>query len=133
MTRPDGEPAALGHYYDPRPAQQVPGRKYAIRLVEREGPELDVDPMVDYIEGAEWWLARSENSTKQLRKMFDRQEVAIILYEVIGATIEVAQQNGLYIIQIQVMRDGRNDWMAEVALEDIGVYLDELLPTKEKA
>jgi hypothetical protein len=115
-------------FFDPRPPLSPP-RKANIRLVEHDGPEIDVDPMVDYIEGAEWWLARSDNSVSQLRKMFDKQEVAICLYEVVGATLEVTQRDGYYVIQIQVMHNGRDDWMSDVALEEAGIYLDERIET----
>jgi hypothetical protein len=94
--------------------------------------------MADYIEGAEWWKARSIRSVRMLMKAFDQQEVACCLYERTGAMVQLgrvpaaqmpADEEGRrkdgYLIAIQVVRTGRDDWDVDLTLSEIGVILDE--------
>lgn len=85
-----------------------------------------IDPMRDYIEGADWWLCRSERSRAMLQKMFDQQEVAICLYERVGAILDLGREASQYLLAVQLVRQTRDDeWMLDISLSDVGVYLEE--------
>lgn len=80
--------------------------------------------MCDYIEGAEWWIARSDTSVRALQRAFEDQEVACVLYETVGAMIDMGRaRDGKHLIRIQVMRAG--EWDVDLSLSDAGIYLEE--------
>jgi len=83
--------------------------------------------MCDYIEGAEWWLARSKTSVRALQRAFDEQEMACVLYETIGAMVDMGRERpgGMFLIKIQVMRAG--EWDVDISLSDAGIFLEEPL------
>ena len=92
-----------GHY-DSRSDVHV-GRRVSFEdstdLIERDG-------MCDYIEEAEWWIARSEKSVRQIFRAFDRGEAACCLYERTGAIVELGHTGQQYLIAIQLVRTGRD-------------------------
>ena len=80
--------------------------------------------MCDYIEGAEWWLARSASSVRMIQRAFDDQEVAILLYETVGAMQQIRRlDNGEYLIRIQLI--GAGQWDVDLSLSDARIYLEE--------
>jgi hypothetical protein len=81
--------------------------------------------MCDYIEGAEWWIAHSDYSRRQIERSFYQQEVACLLYERTGAILELGRYNQQYVIAIQLVRTG-TDWDLDVSLSDAGIYLQEM-------
>lgn len=96
-------------------------------------PDLHVKhppcPEADYIPGAPWWSALSVLSVRDLARLFDQQDVACILYEVIGAIEPRGEKRVVvygrpwYPIWIQV---SRNDWTVDLGLEEAGVVLETL-------
>jgi hypothetical protein len=122
MTRPRGLASKCWGRYDPSP-HEGPIAAH-IRLVLSETPAPLPDPACDYIEGAEWWEARSTRSTRALQRAFEEQEVACVLYETIGAMLDVGRTpSGQYLIKIQVVRAGQ--WDVDISLTDAGIFLEE--------
>lgn len=68
----------------------APERKKKVRVIApvRKGRKKAPDPMTNYIEGAEWWLALSANPVRKIMRMFSRQDVASLLFECVGAMKE---------------------------------------------
>lgn len=111
-----------GRYDSNRPSDYTPPGH--IRFVPAEGKAPLPDPMCDYIDGAEWWLARSNYSIRALQRAFDEQEVACLLYERVGAMLEEGRTaSGQYLIRIQIIRAG--EWDTDISLSDAGIFLEE--------
>ena len=83
------------------------------------------DGMCDYIEGVNWWIARSLKSERQILRAFDNGNVACCLYERTGAIIELGHTGQQYLIAIQLIRT-RHNWDLDITLSELGVYLEEL-------
>ncbi len=107
--------------YDPNPHVIIQKPK-RIKLVGP--PSKQTDGMADYVEGAEWWIARSKSSFREIMSMFDRGQVPGCLYERTGALIELGHTGQSYVIAIQLVRTGR-DWDLDLTLSEIGVCLEE--------
>lgn len=107
---------------------ELPNKKTTNHLRLVSSPKTRVDPMCDYIEGAEWWLARSDSSVRMLQKLFEQQEVACLLYEKSGAIVELGRVGAQYKIAIQLVRDKKeiNNWDLDLSLSDSGIYLEEV-------
>ena len=97
------------------------------RRVRYEGVSsfVDHDLMCDYIDGAEWWIARSEKSVNGIIRAFDRGDVGCCLYERTGAIIPLGKRDGKHLIALQLVMTGF-DWDIDLCLEEIGVYVDEM-------
>jgi hypothetical protein len=114
--------AAWGRY-DPHPPKGfIP--KVKLRLIH-SAPSVP-DPMCDWIEEAEWWMARSDRSVRQIQNAFERSEMACLLYERVGAMKELGRQGRQYRIAIQLVRI-EPSWDLDISLSDSQIYLDELL------
>jgi len=114
--------------------------KLPVRLIDGPKRKRESSTMADYIDGAEWWKARSFRSVRLLQKAFDQQEVGICLYERTGAMIELGRvpQSSMppredgsnrdgYSIALQLVRLGTNrDWDIDLCLAEIGVFIDEI-------
>lgn len=110
--------------YDPHPAPAGFVPKIPIRLVTSDEKLPLPDPSCDYIEGAEWWIARSDTSVRTLQRAFEDQEVACLLFETVGAMFEIGRTaSGQYLIAIQVI--GAGQWDVDLSLSDAGIYLEE--------
>lgn len=103
--------------------------KTTIRLDPNPAParKTERDPMADYIEGADWWLARSEHSVRKLEYLFKQEEVGCCLYERTGAIIDMGQRDGRYYrIAIQLIRlGGVKDFDIDLCLSEIGIIIEE--------
>lgn len=100
----------------------------AIRLVESSDSEPEADPLSDFVFGAQWWLCRSDKNRKELMKLFDIGEVAGVLYERVGAILELGVVSHQYLMAIQLVRYGSefHDWDLDLCLQETGIYVDEL-------
>lgn len=124
MERVKGKASSGWGRYDPNPPTSLVLKK-RIKLVS-DGSKTKRDPMCDYIEGAEWWTARSKHSVRKLQSLFDQEEVACVMIERVGAIYPLGKQGNQYLIAIQVIRFGGNkDWDIDLALEDACIYLEE--------
>jgi hypothetical protein len=112
--------------YDPHPLPPDWRPKFRIRIVPSD-PE-PIDAWADYIEnGAEWWLARSERNVPMLLHAFDQGDVACLLYERVGAMIELrGTSEPPFWIALQLVRT-RRDWALDVSLSDAGIYVEDYL------
>ena len=120
-----GIASALWGRYDPYPPPPSYRPPPHIRLVQSDKPAPLPDPACDWIEDAEWWLARSERSTRSIQRAFEDQEMACVLYETVGAMIDMGREypGGPFLIRIQVMR--AEDWDVGISLSDAGIFLEE--------
>jgi hypothetical protein len=157
----------LGYDYRPTTVPGVytdlaPERKKKVRVIApvRKGRKKAPDPMINYIEGAEWWLAFSANPVRKIMRMFSRQDVASLLFEHVGAMKEFDSFNHpswrfirenpnthedelhiggtLWRIAIQIvdlyLPDGEVDINVDVSLVDAGIWVQGLwIPEEETA
>ena len=98
------------------------GRRVRFRKSDKPVP---YDPMCDYIEDAEWWIARSDKSINQIFRAFEQGNMAICLYERTGAIIHLGRRDGQHIIAIQLVLTGK-DWDIDICLSEAGIYIDEI-------
>lgn len=78
--------------------------------------------MCDYVDGAEWWIARSVKSVRAIQRKFSRGDIAITLIEKTGALLELGHlpNVGQYLIAIQLVRSGQ-DWDLDLTLDELGI------------
>jgi hypothetical protein len=88
---------------------------------------VPVNPMRDYIPGAEWWLCKSRKSVPALLRDFSNGDVACVLYERVGAMLPRGTDGQLFLIAIQLVRNGgeENDW--DLCLSEVGVFMEEII------
>lgn len=110
--------------YDPNPPVRI--MNPSIRYVRTSNKSTDTDRMCDYIEGAEWWIARSKRDTPRIFRAFNRGDVACCLYSRTGAIVRLGKliDRRQYLIAIQLVVTGR-DWDLDLSLEDAGIYLEQ--------
>ena len=107
--------------YDPHPEKQVLKRP----VVFIPAKKLVVPPAeANYIEGADWWLVRSEHSQKQLERMFANGDVGCVLYERIGAYEQLEKIKKQYLLSMQIVCYNDLCWDVDWALEDAGIYIE---------
>ena len=129
MNRPRGVASILWGKYDPNPVPSDWRPRNHLRLVHSVPVERP-DPMCDYIEEAEWWVARSDYSIRHIQRAFDNNEIACCLYERVGAMMDLGRYGRQYEIAIQLVTIG-DDWDLDCSLSDAGIYLQELYKWKE--
>jgi hypothetical protein len=122
-TRGKRRPYAEGRYTGHRLPSYVPAKPLVLLASKTKAAR---DPMADYIEDAEWWLARSKHSQRALVKAFDQQNVACCLIERVGAIIQLSapeERGGEYKIAIQIS-SAKHSWDVDLCLSEAGIYLD---------
>jgi hypothetical protein len=99
-----------------------------VRLVG-EGDTAPVNPMRDFIPGAEWWLCKSRKSVGGLLRDFSSGNVGCVLYERVGAMLPRGTDGQLFLIAIQLVRLGgeENDWDLDLCLSEVGVFMEEII------
>jgi hypothetical protein len=147
-----------GDTYLPTPVPgvyiDVPAPKKKIIVVAPTGRRKKAadDPMLNHIEGADWWLALSAHPVRKLMRMYRKQDVSSVLLERTGAmqefdsfysaTWRFLRENPnshddeihvggtLWRIAIQitdfVSSQGEIDIDVDVSLVDAGIYLEEM-------
>lgn len=119
-----------GPAYDPNPSLLASALR-TMRGVRFVAPKTRkralADPMADFIEGASWWLARSEKGVMRLQLEFRQGDIPGTLYERMGAMKELGRVGPLYLLAVQLVRTGTDfgDWDLDLTLTDAGIYVDE--------
>lgn len=124
-VRRTGEASMSWGRYDPNPLPRSFRFARPVYVLPSTG-RVRRDPLSDFIDGAEWWFARSDRTAKALQRAFDNEEVACCLLERVGAILPMGKDDdGNHVIAIQIARTGK-DWDVDLCLSEIGIYLDEI-------